>query len=375
MGRSAIIDVLNRIRGPFNLSTTQLDVAEAAVRDQDYVARCRAENTRMRTWLAEALAELGVPSDTSMANFVLARFASPDEAEACDAFLQAQGLIVRRVAGYKLPHCLRITIGDEASCRRVAHAVAQFKGSAMTVIYNRVALIGLGLIASSMAHAMRAGGLAGEIVGYARIGRDAGRWRWRSGSATGSATRRPRRCRAPTSWCWRCRWARWGRLPPRSARIWRPGATVTDVGSVKQAVIDGGGAASCPPGVHFIPGHPMAGTEYSGPRSGFATLFQNRWWLLTPVPEQPTRRRWPGCARCCEAMGAKVDEMDAAHHDLVLAVVSHTPAPDRLYDGGRGRSTCAGSSTVRGHQVFRRRVSAISPASRPATRRCGATCS
>lgn len=127
-GPQAIIDVLNRIRGPFNLSSTQLEAAEAAVRDQDFVNRCRAENARMRHWLSEALAELGVPSDTSMANFVLARFASEEEAVACDTFLQQQGLIVRRVAGYKLPHCLRITVGDEASCRRVAHAVAQFKG-------------------------------------------------------------------------------------------------------------------------------------------------------------------------------------------------------------------------------------------------------
>lgn len=128
-GPKAIVDVLNRIRGPFNLSNTQLDVAEAAVRDQDYVAKCRAENARLRHWLAEALAELGIPSDTSMANFILARFANVDEAEACDAFLQAQGLIVRRVASYKLPHCLRITVGDEASCRRVAHAIGQFKGA------------------------------------------------------------------------------------------------------------------------------------------------------------------------------------------------------------------------------------------------------
>lgn len=127
-GPKAIIDVLNRIRGPFNLSNTQLDVAEAAVRDQDYVAKCRAENARLRHWLALALAELGLPSDTSMANFVLARFASVDEAEACDAHLQKQGLIVRRVASYKLPHCLRITVGDESSCRRVAHAIGQFKG-------------------------------------------------------------------------------------------------------------------------------------------------------------------------------------------------------------------------------------------------------
>ena len=127
-GPKDIIEVLNRIRGPFNLSNTQLEVAEAAVRDQDHVARCRADNARMRHWLAVALAELGVPSDTSMAKFILARFSGPEEAEACDAFLQAQGLIVRRVSSYKLPHCLRITIGDEASCRRVAHAIAQFKG-------------------------------------------------------------------------------------------------------------------------------------------------------------------------------------------------------------------------------------------------------
>lgn len=127
-GPRAIIDVLNRIRGPFNLSSTQLETAEAAVRDQEFVQRCRAENARLRVWLAEGLAELGVPSDASFANFVLARFANETEAAACDAFLQEQGLIVRRVASYKLPQCLRITVGDEASCRRVVHAVAQFKG-------------------------------------------------------------------------------------------------------------------------------------------------------------------------------------------------------------------------------------------------------
>ena len=127
-GPKPIIDVLNRVRGPFNLSNTQLETAEAAVRDQDYVNRCRADNARMRVWLAEALAALGVPSDTSMANFILARFASSEEAEACDTYLQSQGLIVRRVTSYKLPNCLRITVGDEASCRRVAHAIGQFKG-------------------------------------------------------------------------------------------------------------------------------------------------------------------------------------------------------------------------------------------------------
>jgi len=127
-GPQAIIDVLNRVRGPFNLSHAQLETAEAALLDRDYAEKCRADNARLRSWLASALAEAGVPSDSSSANFILARFASADEAEACDAFLRAEGLIVRRVAGYNLPACLRITIGDEASCRRVAHAVRAFKG-------------------------------------------------------------------------------------------------------------------------------------------------------------------------------------------------------------------------------------------------------
>ena len=127
-GPAAVIEVLNRVRGPFNLSTTQLETAEAAMRHRAHSDWCRSENARLRVWLSHALAEHGVPSDVSMSNFVLARFASQGEAEACDLHLKSQGLIVRRVAGYKLPHCLRITVGDEAACRRVAHAVAQFKG-------------------------------------------------------------------------------------------------------------------------------------------------------------------------------------------------------------------------------------------------------
>ncbi|MCG6901325.1 MAG: histidinol-phosphate transaminase [Rhodobacter sp.] len=126
-GPQPIVDMLNRIRGPFNLSQVQMDTAEAAVRDREFAARCTAENKRMRAWLAEALAEIGVPSDTSCANFILARFADTAEAQACDAWLKEAGILVRQVAGYKLPNCLRITVGDEASCRRVAHAVRNFK--------------------------------------------------------------------------------------------------------------------------------------------------------------------------------------------------------------------------------------------------------
>ncbi|MEX5728205.1 histidinol-phosphate aminotransferase [Rhodovulum iodosum] len=128
-GPRPIIDVLNRVRGPFNLSQPQLETAEAAIRDRDHAERCYAENARLRTWLSDALAERGVPTDRSFANFLLARFADSEEAEACDAWLKSDGLIVRQTAGYKLPHCLRITVGDEASCRRVAHSIGRFKES------------------------------------------------------------------------------------------------------------------------------------------------------------------------------------------------------------------------------------------------------
>ena len=129
-GPRAIIDVLNRVRGPFNLSGAALAAAEAAIGDTDYVTHCRAVNTKWRAWLAEALATCGVPSDTSCANFILARFGDPQEAEKCNEYLQSQGIIVRLVAGYKLPNALRITVGDEIACRRVASAIAEFKGVA-----------------------------------------------------------------------------------------------------------------------------------------------------------------------------------------------------------------------------------------------------
>ncbi|MFV0411524.1 MAG: histidinol-phosphate transaminase [Paracoccus sp. (in: a-proteobacteria)] len=122
----ALIDVMNRMRQPFNLSVVQLAAAEAAMRDQAHVTRSRGENARLRDWLADALAEKGVSSDRSETNFILARFSDETTANACDDALRAEGLIVRRVTGYGLPDCLRITIGDEPSCRRVAHVIGQF---------------------------------------------------------------------------------------------------------------------------------------------------------------------------------------------------------------------------------------------------------
>jgi cyclohexadieny/prephenate dehydrogenase len=189
------------------------------------------------------------------------------------------------------------------------------------MIYRRVALIGLGLIASSMAHAMRAGGLAGDIVGTAK-------------SAETRATAKALFCDRVTETAAEAVQGAdlvvlavpVGAMEALAIEIGphlAPGATVTDVGSVKQAVI-AAVAPHMPAGVHFIPGHPLAGTEHSGPEAGFASLFQNRWWLLTP-PDDADAAAVARLRSLLEAMGANVDTMDAPHHDLVLAVTSHTP--------------------------------------------------
>lgn len=121
-----LIGVMNRVRQPFNLSTVQLAAAEAAMRDRAHVERCRSENAKWRDWLTAALRDLGLGCDDSRANFVLARFPDQATAHACDDALKDDGLIVRRVGGYGLPEALRITIGDEAACRRVAHVIGRF---------------------------------------------------------------------------------------------------------------------------------------------------------------------------------------------------------------------------------------------------------
>lgn len=125
-GPQHVIEVLNRVRGPFNLSNTQLAVAEAALSDAAHVSRSLTENARWRDWLTDRLNALGVPTDRSHANFVLARFRDSEQAEACNAALLVDGLIVRQVGSYGLPECLRITVGDESACRRVAHVIGAF---------------------------------------------------------------------------------------------------------------------------------------------------------------------------------------------------------------------------------------------------------
>ena len=189
-------------------------------------------------------------------------------------------------------------------------------------VYDRVALIGLGLIASSMFWAIRKAGLAREVVGTARSAETR-----RTAREIGLCDRVTETAAEAVEGADLVVLAvpvgAMGEVAREIGPHLAPGATVTDVGSVKRAVVEAV-APHIPQGVHFIPGHPLAGTEHSGPRSGFATLFRNRWCLLVPGPgtdpEATARLRalWEG-------MGASVEEMDADHHDLVLAVTSHAP--------------------------------------------------
>ncbi len=192
----------------------------------------------------------------------------------------------------------------------------------MSVIYDRVALIGLGLIAGSMGLAMRRDGLAVEIVGTARsaetraVAAEIGLCD-RITETTAEAVQGADLVvlAVPVG--------AMGALAKEIAPHLKAGATVTDVGSVKRHVVDAV-SPHMPDGVHFIPGHPLAGTEHSGPRSGFAELFENRWCLL--VPDEATDPAMLSRLRALwEAMGANVDCMEADHHDLVLAVTSHAP--------------------------------------------------
>jgi cyclohexadieny/prephenate dehydrogenase len=188
--------------------------------------------------------------------------------------------------------------------------------------FERVAIVGIGLIGSSLARALRRGGLAGEIVACAR--REETLQAVRRLAIADAATADPAEAVAgadlvviatPVS-----SYAEIGR---RIAPALRPGAIVTDVGSVKEAVIRDLGPL-LPAGVHFVPGHPVAGTEHSGPEAGFAELFENRWCILTP-PDGTDKSATRRVRDMWTSVGMRVVEMPADHHDKVLAITSHVP--------------------------------------------------
>ena len=187
--------------------------------------------------------------------------------------------------------------------------------------YRRVALIGLGLIASSMFWAMRRAGMDAHVTGYARSEetRETARRIGLCDTVCDSAEEAVKDAdlvvlAVPVG--------AMGRVAEAIAPYLKPGCTVTDVGSVKKAVIEAVGP-HIPEGGDFVPAHPMAGTEHSGPESGFASLYDNRWCLIVPdgAREEATDR----LEAYWRALGANTQRMEVEHHDLVCAVVSHVP--------------------------------------------------
>jgi cyclohexadieny/prephenate dehydrogenase len=189
-------------------------------------------------------------------------------------------------------------------------------------LFKRLALIGFGLIGGSIARAAREQDLAGEIVATARSAKTRARVK-ELGVVDGVVETSADAVKdadlvilcIPVGAC--------GAVTEEIAAHLKPGAIVSDVGSVKGAVAREM-APHIPKSVHFVPAHPVAGTEHSGPDSGFAELFINRWCILTP-PEgtdpkavEKLRVFWAG-------LGARVEVMTPDHHDLVLAITSHLP--------------------------------------------------
>jgi len=195
-------------------------------------------------------------------------------------------------------------------------------GKDQPVLFDRVALIGIGLIGSSLAHAIRRGGLARHIAGFAKS--EATRATARDLGILDSVHETAAAAVEGADLVVLCvPLGAYASIAAAIRDVLKPGSILTDVGSVKGAVVRDVGP-HVPEGVHFIPGHPIAGTEQSGPQSGFAELFENRWCILTPPPGSD-----PAAVERLEALwhaiGSHVDRMSPDHHDLALAITSHLP--------------------------------------------------
>ncbi len=189
-------------------------------------------------------------------------------------------------------------------------------------LFDTVCLIGIGLIGSSLARVIRRKGIARRIVACAR--RDSTLETVRTLGLADTVTKdHAEAARGADLVVISTPIGTNGMIARTIAPVLTPGQIVTDVGSVKQAVIRDV-APAIPEGVHFVPGHPLAGTEESGPESGFDTLFEGRWCVLTP----PSGTDPEAIEKVCELWrqaGSMIDIIDADHHDWVMALTSHLP--------------------------------------------------
>ncbi len=190
------------------------------------------------------------------------------------------------------------------------------------VMFEKVAFIGMGLIGSSMARRMRADGLAQEIICCARS-KETRAKALDLGLATKAVENPAAAVYGADLVVVATPIGSYGTVAEAIAPVLKAGAIVTDVGSVKQSVVETM-SAHLPSMACFVPGHPIAGTEHSGPEAGFPELFEGRWTILTPTDDTDAEAL-ERVSALWRAMGAMVDHMTPAHHDRVLAITSHLP--------------------------------------------------
>lgn len=189
-------------------------------------------------------------------------------------------------------------------------------------LFDKVAFIGIGLIGSSIARVMRRDGLAGSITACARS--DATLNTVLELGLADEVTKDPAVAAQDADLVMICTpVSTYGAIAEAIAPSLKPGAIVTDVGSVKASAVKAV-TPHLPKGTHFVPGHPIAGTENSGPESGFDSLFEGRWFLITPPPGTD-QGAIDKVADLWKRAGSNIDYLEPEHHDQVLAITSHLP--------------------------------------------------
>ncbi len=188
--------------------------------------------------------------------------------------------------------------------------------------FRKMAIIGIGLIGSSIARAARQRGLVAEITCSART-QDTRRTALELGVVDEAFEHSIDAVKDADLVVFCTPVGTYGTIAEEIAPALKKGALVTDVGSVKQMVVEAI-EPHIPDGVDFVAGHPISGTEKSGPAAGFAELFDNRWWIVTPS-KKSTEVAVQKLTAFCEGLGSSVEKMEPPHHDLVLAITSHIP--------------------------------------------------
>ncbi len=347
VARPDIIDALHRVRQPFNVNVLAQVAAAAALGDDAHVARTREANRAGLAFLQAECRRLGLRFVPSWANFLLIEVG--DGAAVYEELLRL-GVIVRPMGFYRFPRHIRVTVGTREECRRFVTALERVllqrrsggppaapqpavdpgsdteAGATRSVArppIGTLAVIGVGLIGGSLALAAKRAGLAGRIVGCARteetlrIARERG--------LVDATTHDPGEAAAAADVVVLA--VPVGDMASVAASVCgraRPGTVVTDVGSVKGAVVTLLEPLCARAGCTFVGAHPVAGKEGAGPAEADADLFRSHRCILTPTSTTDpgalarVRALW-------EAAGMHVEEMDGETHDRILARVSHAP--------------------------------------------------